>query len=195
MNSNHSEGQRERQLPAPMCTCFQSGMQGPMVSSNCPACSIERCINQGIPPELATMEDMVRKLEDLCLEASRKEAENQQQLAELTSRAMQEPDDAQNYEIDKGIRALHTSANEVQQLIMRIRWNKVLLCQGGILLESSIRSSSGIYQQILQLTQQDQAEVLNLQREQSRVHELMIQRDLRTYQNIIATGRNRCTIL
>lgn len=169
-----------------------------MVSSSCPACVIERCIDQDIPPDLSTIEDMMRKLKIMRLEADRMHAEINEEQRELISWAMEEPDGMENDELNQGIRAHQTFLMELQQLIMRIRRNLDLLCQGGILLERSTQSSSGTYQQDLRLMHQDQAEVLRIQEQLSQVHRLMIDRDLRTFQGVTEAaqrGRQMCTIL
>lgn len=198
MNSSHGGRYRERQPPTPMCFCFQSRVQGPMVSSTCPACAIERCIDQGIPPELAIIEDMTRKLEDLHLEACRMHAGNVEYEQALISRAIEEPDDTQNFELNQGLRAHYTSMIEIQQLMVRFQRNATLLFQGEMLRGSSAQSSPGTYQQDLPQMQQNQAEALRHLQRLSRAHNLMMQRDLRTYQGIIADaqrGRQMCTIL
>lgn len=198
MSANHGGRYREPQSRPPMCNCFQSRVQGPMVSSSCPACAIERCVDQGVPPESATIQDMMRYLEALHIEASQTRADSLQNQEWLISRDMEELDDMQIDEVNQRMRALQKSMDEAQQLIMRIRRNTSLLCQGGLLLERSTQSSPSRHQQVLQLMQENQSEMLKLQQQQSQFHELIIQKDLRTLRLITAAaqrGRQMCTIL
>lgn len=169
-----------------------------MVTSECPACEVGWCVDQGIPPDPATMLELMNKWQILSQETNQRQAESRAKQLELIIRVMEQPGVTQDNEVKHGIREQDRSINEVQNLTMRSRRITYLLCHGGMLLDGGTKSSRSQYDQILQLWQRDQLEVLKLQDQQTQLHDEMIQRNIRALRGIKAAApqnESRCTIL
>lgn len=62
MASSNDADYGDRPIATPTCACFQETEQHPLDSSDCPACAIKTCIAQSTPPQMETVEYLLRRV-------------------------------------------------------------------------------------------------------------------------------------